>query len=469
MAARFDYVPVVEVSADNFSEVWPSMVRAIKKSSFVALDTEMSGIGERKNLMAQFVEDRYKYMCEVAQSRAILSLGISCFKLKKSKSSNDTKNKEGRLNIRVKTFNIVVLCTENFVVEPASLTFLVGHGFDFNKQYAKGVPYSRGNDKELSNASWYTVRNLFNQLVLANKPLVLHNGFLDLVFLYENFYCKLPDKLQVFTADLSEMFPAGVFDTKFVSEHSVREPASFLLYLFKKCQRNNLQHQKHGAKHVCLKFPEETSLSGFTEELYCGSHEETEAVHIDVIVCEKFAAYGFCPREKTCPLSHDVDDVLDREWKIKEAKRQKRKRKHRTSSGNNEPDVSLECDNDNAPTMETLEDSCTHDAHDAHVTQPRDVHATQSNNVKTRDCGHRAGFDAFMTGYCMATYLLQLGKKGDDNELTLSSLVDISNKLSLTKKDVPLQIVRSHFIRPSASHSEKLKRLKEQLVSGSDS
>lgn len=88
-------------------------------------------------------------MQEVAQSRAILSLGISCFKLKKTKISNDTKNKEseGRLNIRVKTFNIVVLCTENFIVEPASLKFLVGHGFDFNKQYAKGVPYSRGDDK----------------------------------------------------------------------------------------------------------------------------------------------------------------------------------------------------------------------------------------------------------------------------------------------------------------------------------
>ena len=80
----------------------------------------------------------------------------------------------------------------------------------------------------------YSVRNLFNQLILANKPIVVHNGFLDLVFLYENLYCKLPDKLQVFTADLAEMFPAGVFDTKFVSEYSVREPASFLLYIFKK-------------------------------------------------------------------------------------------------------------------------------------------------------------------------------------------------------------------------------------------
>lgn len=42
-------------------------------------------------------------------------------------------------------------------------------------------------------------------------------------------------------------------------------------------------------------------------------------------------AYGFCPREKSCSFSHDVDDVLDREWRVKETKRLKRKRKRHNS------------------------------------------------------------------------------------------------------------------------------------------
>ena len=114
-------------------------------------------------LFLRFIEDRYKYMSEVAQSRAILSLGISCFKLKKTKAKN--KESEGNLNIRVRTFNIVVLCMENFVVEPSSLRFLVGHGFDFNKQYAKGVPYTRGNDK--------VGLNILKQILFLSTELII--------------------------------------------------------------------------------------------------------------------------------------------------------------------------------------------------------------------------------------------------------------------------------------------------------
>ena len=112
------------------------------------------------------------------------------------------------------------------------------------------------------------------------------------------------------------------------------------------------------------------------------------------------------------------------------------------------------------------EHSLTCDRQEGCVMSSLDGHVNQSIK-KTRNCGHRAGFDAFMTGYCMATYLLQLGKKNDENELSLSSLGEIANKLSLAKKDVPLQIARSHFSKPSPSHTEKLKRLRENCASQS--
>ena len=54
-------------------------------------------------------------------------------------------------------------------------------------------------------------------------------------------------------------------------------------------QRTNIHHQNQGRKNVCPKFREEASLSSFTEHIYCGARDESEAVNVDVMVCEKFA------------------------------------------------------------------------------------------------------------------------------------------------------------------------------------
>lgn len=51
-----------------------------------------------------------------------------------------------------------------------------------------------------------------------------------------------------------------------------------------------------------MKFPEKTALTGFTEELYCGSHDENEAVHADVHVCEKYAVSFNFYRFFRCPF-----------------------------------------------------------------------------------------------------------------------------------------------------------------------
>lgn len=112
------------------------------------------------------IEDRYKNLVEVARSRAILTVGISCFKedpstIASAQNSITATHDSGMpsyhgnsiasghavAHYKAETFNLSVLCSQEFVVEPGSLQFLIQHGFDFNKQFSKGISYHRGIEK----------------------------------------------------------------------------------------------------------------------------------------------------------------------------------------------------------------------------------------------------------------------------------------------------------------------------------
>lgn len=79
-----------------------------------------------------------------------------------------------------------------------------------------------------------SVRHIFSKILEHRKPLIVHNGLLDMIFLYQSFYCDLPKKNDTFAADLDDLFPLGVYDTKYLAEFHQSMPATYLEYLFKK-------------------------------------------------------------------------------------------------------------------------------------------------------------------------------------------------------------------------------------------
>ncbi|NWI69347.1 TOE1 protein, partial [Todus mexicanus] len=390
-------------------------------------------------------------------------------------------------------YNLTLLCTEDYIVEPQSVQFLVQHGFDFNKQYSQGIPYHKGNDKGNENQS-QSVRTFFLELIRAKKPLVLHNGLIDLVFLYQCFYAHLPDSLGTFTADLSEMFPAGIYDTKYASEFETRFVASYLEYAYKKCKRENCKLKDSSSEHLTIEFCNYSAgMSRYIDYRHCSLEEESHNVGgaSKVPVCEKFSAYGWCPKGVKCPHSHNIDLIIDEDDKLCEEKRKKRKHRWKRRKHTEEPakvsrqessgkEVKLAQNGEEGPpqkqscyepaaAVELAEMTPTGDGRpleensmDMEPEVSSDTSAQQDKDLGRSPCLpsqggiHRAGFDAFMTGYIMA-YVRMLKKGNSTDNGSGPWLPDCHNKLYLSGKSMPLQIVKSLFSKSSKAHSQKMK------------
>ena len=81
------------------------------------------------------------------------------------------------------------------------------------------------------------MRLLVAALLGHRKKLVLHNGLMDLMFLYHSFYAPLPPTLDTFVADLADLLRGGLVDTKYVADFVAHEKSSYLSFLFHSSQR----------------------------------------------------------------------------------------------------------------------------------------------------------------------------------------------------------------------------------------
>ena len=124
------------------------------------------------------MEVRYIIECETVNTRAVLSLGIACFQWRNSHTTGHSpllsqttqsppsncqngesdllSNENGDFSAAValshssavgvvaRVFNVWLMSQKAYTIDPLSARFLLQHGFDFNKQVAKGIPYSPG-------------------------------------------------------------------------------------------------------------------------------------------------------------------------------------------------------------------------------------------------------------------------------------------------------------------------------------
>ncbi|NXE08195.1 TOE1 protein, partial [Lophotis ruficrista] len=479
-------VPVVDVQSDNFRELWPSMVLALRTATFVAVDTPpvprvpafRGSIGHRDSAGRR-------------DSALPCSLGLPLGFLAAPRDRGPcialhALPPQSANAYRCQIYNLTLLCTEDYIVEPQSVQFLVQHGFDFNKQYSQGIPYHKGNDKGNENQS-QSVRTFFLELIRAKKPLILHNGLIDLVFLYQCFYAHLPDNLSTFTADLSEMFPAGIYDTKYASEFETRFVASYLEYAYKKCKRENCKLKDSSGEHLTVEFCNyPANMSRYIDYRHCSLEEESHNVGggNKVPVCEKFSAYGWCPKGVKCPQSHNIDLIIDEDDRLWEEKRKKRKHKWKRRKNAEEPAKAFEQESSGkevevaqngeegpprkqscyepaaatelAEITPNTEDTPLENATDMELTEAARAAEKETHGPPSQGGTHRAGFDAFMTGYIMAyVWMLKKGKSTDAGAVPW--LPDCHNKLYLSGKSVPLQIVKSLFSKSSKAHSQKMK------------
>eukprot|EP00117_Sycon_ciliatum_P050041 scpid59031/ scgid35382/ Poly(A)-specific ribonuclease PARN-like domain-containing protein 1 len=230
----------MDVTRANFRDLLPVIHQKIDECSFVAVDTEFTGLcggPDQEYSLFDTPAKRYVKLRKSVQQFIVCQLGITTF------TNDHWKNQYTATSFNFYLFprsfdNI----DERFSVQTSSFEFLCDHHFDFNKFAYDGIPYlsceqeasirqkrqtsfkdaqaQQACEEQLTEACGFLL--VFKHLMQAKKPLLGHNMFMDLLFLYDKFYKPLPVSYDTFKEDIHDLFPV-LIDTKHIANQVKRE------------------------------------------------------------------------------------------------------------------------------------------------------------------------------------------------------------------------------------------------------
>lgn len=210
---------------------------------------------------------------------------------------------------------------------------------------------------------------------------------------------------------------------------------------------------------------------------YCGY------VHVLTdIIQSSLQEWGYCPKltTGTCTKSHNIYHVLAAEeagslvTKTTKKKKRKRKRQSKESSSAKLEELFHE-ELSNAKRRLTENDGIDTEIKECANSEIITEELTKSDSQdipqlgaqvggdkEVLSSGHRAGTDAFATGYCFSSFVLRLLSPDSDltRETVMKCLEDHYNKIALGSKPMPLLIAKSQYSNTSVYHRQIMDRFK---------
>lgn len=313
---------------------------------------------------------------------------------------------------------------------------------------------------EEDGALW--LRRMIEEIVRGRRSLVVHNGLLDLIFVYHYFIGKLPSSLQSFVNHICALFPR-LYDTKYIADYHITDNASYLEYLYHKCERNSpssLALYREGALRCLVRIPRPL-LQAFAKEEAADKKKEDES-------CPQYMYHGYCPHGNSCKLSHDIELILDKEEGVTtprssssssnsrsregNAKRQKRDQKQPDLSDDTSSNIFSNNFSLNNFSSNNFSSNISSSSSSNSSKETQQQHSStfgqqgdEANNppVCPMDIPHlhvgkmhSAGYDAFCTGFVYSHLLLKLGAE---------RMHSYGNKLYLIAKQHPLLLEKSRY------------------------
>ncbi|EER17562.1 conserved hypothetical protein [Perkinsus marinus ATCC 50983] len=110
-------------------------------------------------------------------------------------------------------------------------------------------------------------RRVWKAILQAKKPIILHNGMLDLMWMMQEFDQDLPSELANFKARARQLFPSGVYDTRQIAIESGFHGVG-LSQLAERFAQDPVVQKIHGADEFSRKFDGEDGEEKFHEAGY---------------------------------------------------------------------------------------------------------------------------------------------------------------------------------------------------------